>query len=145
MKTVNKVTLLGNVTRDPEIRTTPTGRNLCMFGLATNRAWKDSTGARQTMAEYHNLVCWGKLADIANQYVQKGKPIYVEGRLKTRAWNSETGLKLFRTEIVIDDLVLLGQRDSAAMAAAAESALPLDDADPEPEGEVEQQEATISA
>lgn len=129
MKTVNSVTLLGNVTRDPDSRTTPAGQALCLFGLATNRVWKDQKGERQTLAEYHNLVCWGALAEVAGQYVKKGKPLYIEGHLKTRAWNSETGMKLFRTEIVVDNLVLLGSRE--ASASAEEHVLPLDEADPE--------------
>lgn len=143
MKSVNRVTLLGNVTRDPDVRTTPTGQTLCTFGLATNRVWKDHAGQRQSMAEYHNVVCWSRLADLAHQYVQKGKPLYVEGRLKTRVWNSEAGMKLFRTEIVLEDIVLLGQKENAALLAAAEDVLPLDDADPETDGAPEQQEVAM--
>lgn len=121
MKSVNRVTLLGNVCRDPELKATAAGQSVCTFGLATNRTWKDAAGNPQSLAEYHNLVCWAGLAEFANQTVKKGKPLYVEGYLKTRSWESESGAKVFRTEIVVENLVLLGAKDTPAEAAPAET------------------------
>jgi single-strand DNA-binding protein len=108
---VNKVTLIGNVTRDPELKATPAGQSICTLGLATNRVWKDGTGEKQSLAEFHNLVCWGSLAEFAAQNVKKGKPLYVEGYLKTRSWENAESVKIFRTEIVVENLILLGTRD----------------------------------
>jgi len=111
MKSVNKVMLLGNVTRDPELKATANGQSVCTFGLATNRVWKDQSGAKQSLAEYHNLVAWGGLADFCAQNVKKGKPLFIEGYLKTRSWDGADGKKIFRTEIVVENLVLIGPRD----------------------------------
>ncbi len=113
MKSVNKVILLGNVTRDPELKSTQGGQSVCTFGLATNRVWKDQSGERQSLPEFHNLVAWGGLAEFCAQNVHKGKPLYIEGYLKTRSWESDDGKKNFRTEIVIENLVLIGPRDDA--------------------------------
>jgi len=133
MKSVNTVILLGNVTRDPEIKALPSGQSLCAFGLATNRVWKDKAGERQSVAEYHNLVCFGPLAEFAGTHVQKGKPLYVRGRLKTRSWEDADGKKHSRTEIVAEDVVLLGARD----AGPAEAEAPVDASEPDPEGSTE--------
>ncbi len=122
MKSVNKVMLVGNVIRDAELKATPTGRSVCAIGLATNRVWKDSSGNRQSLPEYHNLVAWGGLADFAGQYVKKGKPLYVEGYLKTRNWEGKKGDKMYRTEVVLDNIVLLGTRSASEETASAEVA-----------------------
>ena len=118
MKSVNKVILLGNVTRDPELKSTANGQSVATFGLATNRVWKDQSGEKQSLAEYHNLVAWGGLAEFCGQNVRKGKPLYIEGYLKTRSWDNPEGAKIFRTEIVIENLVLLGPRDGTEGHAA---------------------------
>ncbi|OGJ54718.1 hypothetical protein A3D11_00005 [Candidatus Peribacteria bacterium RIFCSPHIGHO2_02_FULL_49_16] len=115
MKSVNKVMLLGNVTRDPELKATTSGQSVCTFGLATNRVWKDAAGQKQSLPEYHNLVAWGALAEFCHQNVRKGKPLFVEGYLKTRSWESPEGAKVFRTEIVMDNIVLLGPKDSSVI------------------------------
>ena len=115
MKSVNKVTLLGNVTRDPELKSTTNGQSVCTFGLATNRVWRDGTGDKQSLPEYHNLVSWGGLAEFCAENIKKGKPLYVEGYLKTRSWDSPEGTKIFRTEVVLENIVLLGPRDDAAI------------------------------
>lgn len=114
MKSVNTVILLGNVTRDPELKSTAGGKSVCTIGLATNRVWKDAKGQKQSVPEYHNLVAWGRFAEFCAQYVKKGKPLYVEGRLKTRSWDGIEGAKMQRTEIVIRDAVLLGSREEVA-------------------------------
>ncbi len=106
--------IIGNVTRDPELRTTATGQNVCSFGIATNQTWTDSSGQKQTKAEYHNLVVWGKLAELAGQYLAKGRKVYVEGRLQTREWEAQDGAKRNRTEIVADNFILLDKREGGA-------------------------------
>jgi single-strand DNA-binding protein len=120
MKSVNRVTLLGNVTRDPELKNTVNGQSVCTFGMATNRVWKDQSGEKQSLAEYHNLVAWGGLAEFCGQSVHKGKPLYVEGYLKTRSWDGPEGSKIFRTEVVIENLVLLAPRDPGDMQQVVE-------------------------
>ncbi len=110
MKCVNKVILVGNVTRDPELKAMPNGQSVCTFGLATNRVWKDAAGEKQSLAEFHNLVTFAALADLAGQNVHKGAPLYVEGYLKTNSWEKADGSKASRTEIVLLEIVLLGQK-----------------------------------
>lgn len=108
---VNKVILVGNLGRDPEVRSTPNGQPVATFSLATNRRWNDREGNRQEETEWHNIVCWGRQAEIAGQYLRKGKQIYVEGRIQTRSWDDrQTGEKKYRTEIVCDNFQMLGQR-----------------------------------
>ncbi|MBI3331334.1 single-stranded DNA-binding protein [Candidatus Peregrinibacteria bacterium] len=113
MKSVNTVTLLGNVTHNPEVKSTPEGRAVCTFGVATNRFWKDAKGAKKSQAEFHNLVAFGKLGDVCGKYLKKGKPVYVQGHLKTDAWEKPEGTKHRRTEIVVENLVLLGAKKGA--------------------------------
>lgn len=113
MKSVNSVTLLGNVTRDPELKALAGGQSVCTFSLATNRVWRDPKGEKQSLAEFHNIVAWGGLADFCGQYVKKGKPLYLEGYLKTRSWEGQEGVKIFRTEIVAENVILLGPREDA--------------------------------
>ncbi|MBT3835572.1 single-stranded DNA-binding protein [Candidatus Peribacteria bacterium] len=110
MKSVNKVMLLGNVTRDPQIKSKPGGQPVVTFGLATNRTWKDLDGKKQSLAEFHNLVAWGKLAEFISENVTKGKPLFIEGYLKTRNWDSPEGTKIFRTEVVVENIVLVGPK-----------------------------------
>ena len=123
MKSVNRVTLLGNVTRDPLLKSTTNGQTVVTFGLATNRVWKDANGEKQSLPEYHNLVAWGKLAEFIGENVRKGKPLFIEGYLKTRSWDSPEGTKIFRTEVVIDNIVLVGPRtgEEGTLEASQES------------------------
>ena len=102
---LNKVFILGNLTRDPELRQTATGQNVATFGVATNRIWSNQSG-KQTQTEFHNVVVWGRLAEIANQYLAKGRLVFVEGRLTTRIWQDQSGQKSNRTEIVGENLQL---------------------------------------
>lgn len=120
MKSVNTVTLLGNVTNVPERKALSGGQTVCTFGLATNRVWRSAKGEKQTLPEFHNLVAWGKLGDFCGEYVKKGKPLYVEGHLKTGHWEAD-GVKHARTEIIVDNLVLLGAKDKEAEVPAAEA------------------------
>ena len=110
MRSINKVILIGNITRDPELKQTTNGQSIVTFGLATNREWVTSSQDKHSLAEYHNIVAWGKLAEICNQYLKKGKLIYVEGYLKTRSWDSPEGVKIFKTEVVIYDMIMLEKR-----------------------------------
>lgn len=106
-RSLNKVQLIGNLTRDPELKYTPAGTGVCTFGLATNREWTDSSGQKQEGAEFHRIVAWGKLGEICSQLMSKGRKVYVEGRLQTRAWKSQDGADRQVTEVVIDEMILL--------------------------------------
>ena len=106
---LNKAFIIGNLTRDPELRQTTTGQAVCSFGVATNRFFTDSSGQKQKQAEFHNVVAWGRQAEIVNQYLKKGSPVLVEGRLQTRSWQDQQGAKHWKTEIVAER-VQLGPR-----------------------------------
>lgn len=108
---VNKVILVGNLGRDPEVRNTPSGQTVASFSIATSRKWKDRDGNRQEQTEWHNIVVWGRQAEVAGQYLTKGKQIYVEGRLQTRSWDDQqSGEKKYRTEVVCETFQMLGSR-----------------------------------
>jgi single-strand DNA-binding protein len=107
MKSVNKVVLLGHVTHDPEIKTTKNGQHVCTFDLATSREWKDSAGEMQLLAEFHHIVVWGAFATTCGTHVKKGKPLYIEGYLKTNSWEGKQREKVSRTEIVAEEVVFL--------------------------------------
>lgn len=112
---VNKVILVGNLGRDPEVRSTPSGQSVAEFTLATNRKWNDRDGNRQEQTEWHSIVCWGRQAEVAGQYLTKGKQIYVEGRIQTRSWDDkQSGEKRYKTEIVCDNFQMLGRRGDSA-------------------------------
>lgn len=104
---LNKAQIIGNITQDIEVKTTPNGQNVCSFGIATNRNWTDSSGMRQEQTEFHNVVLWGKLSEIAGQYLGKGKKVYIEGRLQTRSWEAQDGTKRYRTEVVGENMIML--------------------------------------
>ncbi len=115
-KSLNKVMLIGNLTRDPEMRYTPQGTAVCTFGVATNRSWTDPSGEKKEEADFHNIVAWGKLAEICTQLLKKGRKVYVEGRLQTRSWQSTDGTQKQRTEVVINDMVILDKREDTGEA-----------------------------
>ncbi len=104
---LNKAMIIGRLTRDPEMKTTPSGKTVAAFSLATSSKWKDASGAMQEKSEFHNIVAWGKLAEICGQYLVKGKKIYLEGRLQTRDWTGQDGVKRYRTEIIAGDMIML--------------------------------------
>jgi single-strand DNA-binding protein len=111
MKSVNKVILIGNLGKDPEVKFTPQGTPVAKITLATNSKFKGKDGQWQESTEWHNVVLWQRLAEIAGEYLKKGGPVYIEGRLQTRSWDDkQTGQKKYMTEIVANDLVLLGSR-----------------------------------
>ncbi|MFT7183949.1 MAG: single-strand DNA-binding protein [Oceanicoccus sp.] len=133
MRSVNKVVLIGNLTRLPELKATASGQSIVTFGLATNRQWTTSGGEKRTSAEFHECVAWAKLAEICNSYLKKGMLVYVEGYLKTRSWDMDDGTRRFRTEIVLQDMIILEKRagehdDFEAPEAPASIAEPMSQA-----------------
>ncbi|MBI2984963.1 MAG: single-stranded DNA-binding protein [Candidatus Kerfeldbacteria bacterium] len=114
---LNRATIIGNLTRDPESRTTNTGQNVVSFGVATSRRWKDqASGEMKEATEFHNCVAWAKLAQTIATYCHKGSKVYVEGRLQTRSWDDPTGVKKYRTEIVADNLIMLDRKGDTSAA-----------------------------
>ncbi|NMB57417.1 single-stranded DNA-binding protein [Candidatus Beckwithbacteria bacterium] len=109
-RSLNKVMLIGNLTRDPEMRFTSQGTPVCTFGLATNRSWVDSNNQKQEEVEFHRVVAWSKLAELCNELLFKGRKVYVEGRLQTRKWNGQDGVERYTTEVVIDEMLVLDIR-----------------------------------
>ena len=116
MASVNKVILVGNLGRDPEVRFMPNGEAVCNFSIATTENWKDKSGVKQEKTEWHNIVMYRKLAEIAGEYLKKGRPVYVEGRLQTRKWEKD-GVTRYSTEIVADSMQMLGGKDSGGSNA----------------------------
>lgn len=107
MQSLNRAELIGNVTRDPELKSLPSGQSVCSFSIATNQEWKDKEGNKQTRAEFHNIVTWGKLAEICASMLARGTRVFVAGRLQTRDWEGKDGTKHQRTEIVADEMIAL--------------------------------------
>lgn len=125
-RSLNKVTLIGNLTRDPELRYTPTGAAVCTIGLATNRAWVTDSGEKKEETEFHRVVAWNKLAELCSQLLAKGRKVYVEGRLRTSAWTAQDGGQRTTTEIVIEDMIVLdSKRPGEEGSVAAEPQAPV--------------------
>jgi len=134
---LNKAMIIGNLTRDPEIRSTPSGAAVASFSVATNMIWTDQSGQRQEKVEYHNVVAWRRLAEICGQYLKKGSKVYIEGRLQTRDWTGQDGAKRSRTEIITENMIMLdraggGQpftplKNKAAEGTAGQPAGPAED------------------
>ncbi len=129
-RSLNRVQLIGNLTRDPELRYTPSGAAVTSFGLATNRSWTTDTGEKHEESEFHNIVAWNKLAELCSQFLVKGRKVYVEGRLSTRSWTAQDGAQKSRTEVVIDDMILLDNK-GMGVAASHESSSD-EDSEPKP-------------
>jgi single-strand DNA-binding protein len=119
---LNRATIIGNLTRNPELRTTASGTAVASFGVATNRQWTDKNGQKQEETQFHNVVAWARLAEVCNQYLAKGRKVYVEGRLQTRDWEGQDGVKRQRTEIIIENMVMLDRAGAGAGGGAAEAA-----------------------
>ncbi len=109
-RSLNKVQLIGNLTRDPELRYTPTGAAVCTIGLATNRQWTTEAGEKKEETEFHRVVAWNKLAELCSQLLAKGRKIYVEGRLRTNQWQGQDGAQRNTTEVVIEDMIILDSK-----------------------------------
>lgn len=130
MRGVNKVILIGNLGRDPEIRYTRSGTAVANLNIATSESWTDQNGQRQERTEWHRVVAWNKLAEIAKEYLTKGKQVYIEGRLQTRSWDDRDGNKRYTTEIRVDQMVMLGGRSGDS--AVREPSPPPQETDPAP-------------
>ena len=118
-RSFNQVILVGNMARDPELRTIPSGQSVASFAVATNRVWQDQSGEQQEAADFHNVVAWAKLAELASQYLTKGRRVMIVGRLQTRSWEGEDGKKNYRTEIVASDINFLDRPGEGGDAPAA--------------------------
>ena len=110
---LNRAQIIGNLTRDPELKQIPGGQTVASFSVATNYVWTDSAGQKQEKVEFHNIVAWRKLAEIVGQYMKKGSKVFVEGRIQTRDWEGEDGVKRYRTEIVADNVIMLDRKGAS--------------------------------
>ncbi len=137
---LNKVMIIGRLTRDPEVKTIPSGQSVATFSVATGRQWTDKqSGEKKSQTEFHNVVAWRRLAEIAGEYLKKGRQVYIEGHLQTRSWDDPSGTKKYRTEIVADNLIMLGGKGDNAGGGAPSAAPSLSEGDnlpptPEPSG-----------
>ena len=127
MASVNKVIVLGNLGKDPDLRHLPNGDAVCNFSLATTESWKDKDGNKQDKTEWHNIVIFRKLAEVAGEYLKKGRPVYIEGRLQTRKWQDKEGKDRYTTEIVADQMQMLGSREEAKEVAKTHAPANFDD------------------
>jgi single-strand DNA-binding protein len=140
---LNKAFVLGNVTRDPEVRALPSGQQVTSFGIATNRFYTDKEGQKKQEAEFHNVVCFGKLADIASRYLNKGSLVLIEGRIKTRNWINSQGIKQYRTEIIAEGMQL-GPKGSGGSTGSNYGKSSFQSPEPEePKGYQKQEEIPI--
>ncbi len=121
-RSLNKVMLIGNLTRDPEMRYTNSGTPVVTFGMATNKSWKDTSGEMKELAEFHNVVAWNKMAEICQQLLAKGMKVYVEGSLNTRSWQAEDGTTRYKTEVRVDDMILLDSKGKQGAGVDEEGA-----------------------
>jgi single-strand DNA-binding protein len=120
MASVNKVILVGNLGRDPEVRFMPNGEAVCNFSIATTDNWRDKNGQKQERTEWHNIVMYRKLAEIAGEYLKKGRPVYIEGRLQTRKWQTKEGQDRYTTEIIAEEMQMLGSRGDGGSSGGYE-------------------------
>ncbi len=129
MASLNKAMIIGNLGKNPEIRTTPSGQSVATFSLATSEKFKNKSGESEERTEWHNIVLWGKLADIAGQYLTKGKSVFIEGRIQTRKWEGKDGNDRYTTEIVGDKMQMLGAKEGGVSGAATMKSDPVIDPD----------------
>ena len=131
-RSLNRVTLIGNLTEDPKLKYTTSGTAVVNFTIATNRRWKNSAGEEQDEATFTRCVAWSKLAEIIGQYLFKGKKIYIAGRISNRSWDDKQGVKHYMTEVVVDDMIMLGDKQGGGVTAEAAKEALVDDHPPEP-------------
>lgn len=112
---LNKAMIIGNVTRDPELRNTPSGQSVASFSVATNLVWTDQSGQQQKKTEFHNIIAWRKLAEVCSKYLRKGSKVFIEGRLQTTDWTGQDGVKRYRTEIVAENMIMLDAKSGMPM------------------------------
>ncbi len=127
---LNKAMIIGNLTRDPELRNTASGQSVASFAVATNFVWTDQSGQQQKKVEFHNIIAWRKLAEICAKYLHKGSKVYIEGRLQTTDWTGQDGVKRYRTEIVIDNMIMLDNKGGSTNTGVSSS--PTDNTNSEP-------------
>jgi len=154
-RSLNKAQLIGNLTRDPELRYTPQGTAVCTFGIATNRGWTTDSGEKKEATEFHRAVAWNKLAELCSQLLQKGRKVFVEGRLSTRKWTAADGTPRTTTEVVVDDMILLDRKPKSASDEGVDGVesynqiednldeIPLDGEDKDEEKKVQVQEQEV--
>ena len=123
-RSLNKVMLIGNLTRDPELRYTPSGSAVCTFSIATNRSWSTDQGEKKEETDFHRIVAWNKLAELCSQFLVKGRKVYVEGRLTTRSWTAQDGQQKSTTEIVINDMLLIDNQRTAGETTEVQTSVP---------------------
>jgi single-strand DNA-binding protein len=138
-RSLNKVQLIGNLTKDPELRYTPSGKAVCTFSIATNRSWTTESGEKREEADFHRIVAWGKLGELCSQFLVKGRKVYVEGRLSTRSWQAQDGQQKSITEVVIDDMILLDSKGAPAGGSSESSEEPKS----EPKAKKKEQEEDV--
>lgn len=124
MRGLNKVTLIGNLGREPEVRYLDNGTPVASFSIATSEQYTDKSGQRQTITDWHNIVAWRGLAEVTKNYLHKGDPVYIEGKLKTRSWDDQNGQKRYTTEVVADELIMLGNKPNGTTENTQYSAAP---------------------
>jgi single-strand DNA-binding protein len=130
MRCLNKVMLIGNAAKDPELRYTPQGTAVCSFTIATNREWKDGSGQKKEEATFHRVIAWSKLGEIISQYLVKGSKVYLEGRLSSRSWKDQQGVTHNITEVIADELILLDNKKAGVQPSQVQ---PQEEQPPEPE------------
>jgi single-strand DNA-binding protein len=135
---LNKAMIIGNLTRDPEMRNTPSGAQVASFSVATSLVWTDQSGQQQKKSEFHNIVAWRKLAEICGQYLRKGSKVYVEGRLQTTEWTGQDGIKRYRTEIVLENMIMLDRQGATAGSSNNEFQNDLQSVGPQDDGQEEE-------
>jgi single-strand DNA-binding protein len=139
---LNKAMIIGNLTRDPELRKTTGGQSVCSFSIATNRVYTDKAGNKKEEADYHNVVAWARLADVCGQYLTKGKKVYIDGRMQTRDWEGTDGVKKYRMEIVAENMIMLdrggatGSTGPRAMEGSDEAPIVADEPSQTPDDEI---------
>lgn len=136
---LNKVMVIGRLTRDPELRSIPSGQAVASVGVATGRTWNDKDGQRQQQTEFHNVVLWRRLAEIASQYLHKGSKVYIEGRLQTREWTAQDGGKRSRTEIVAENLIMLDSKGAGGGSYSSSASSPAPTVSQGPEEVIEEE------
>lgn len=149
-RSLNKAQLIGNLTRDPELRYTPSGAAVCSFSIATNRSWTTDTGEKHEESDFHRIVAWNKLGEICSQYLVKGRKVYVEGRLSTRNWTTQDNQQRSVTEIVIEDMIILdkngapaGKADEAVVEAEKSDEAPVKATKPKKEEKKEEESEPV--
>lgn len=135
--------IIGNVTRDPELRNTPSGQSVASFSVATNLVWTDQSGQQQKKTEFHNIIAWRKLAEVCSKYLRKGSKVFIEGRLQTTDWTGQDGVKRYRTEIVAENMIMLDSKGGMPMGGSGQVANQADATIEIPEDNIDDEEIRV--